>query len=359
VSVYTFQCRRLKKFIHKRIIFAGDSAHQVSPFGARGANGGVQDVDNLIWKLKLVMDQKAPDSLLESYNYERILAADENILNSTRSTEFITPKNKASKIFRDAVLSLSKKVEGIRPFINSGRLSMPAIYADSPLNSPDFDEFKGDAQVGSPCIDAPIQKSGGKTWLLKILGRKYCGLYFCGNHDNLNKTTFKHLNKLTTAEIPLHIIIVANNVTFKQNKNGFTYIIDSEKKVKERYDGKSGTFYLIRPDQHIAARWKSFNLEKVQNAIRKSIGYSDSGIKTVKKTYKPVINLVSKPNLKNPDNIYQKLIENQNNLDDAELNTFQAKLILLLMNHVGNEQVLEQAIKQAKEGTVKKIKTNS
>jgi 3-(3-hydroxy-phenyl)propionate hydroxylase len=43
-----------------RVLFAGDAAHQVSPFGARGANSGIQDTDNLCWKLKLVIDGKAP-----------------------------------------------------------------------------------------------------------------------------------------------------------------------------------------------------------------------------------------------------------------------------------------------------------
>ena len=106
VSIYTFQCRRMEKFRHERVIFAGDSAHQVSPFGARGANSGIQDTDNLVWKLKLVMDGKAPECLLDSYDAERIHGADENILNSSRSTDFITPKSEVSRLFRDAVLDL-------------------------------------------------------------------------------------------------------------------------------------------------------------------------------------------------------------------------------------------------------------
>ena len=61
-SIYTFQCRRMDRFRHGRVIFAGDSAHQVSPFGARGANSGIQDIDNLGWKLKLVIDGTAPES---------------------------------------------------------------------------------------------------------------------------------------------------------------------------------------------------------------------------------------------------------------------------------------------------------
>jgi 3-(3-hydroxy-phenyl)propionate hydroxylase len=99
VSIYTFQCRRMESFRHHRVIFAGDSAHQVSPSGARGANSGVQDADNLGWKLKAVIDGIASDALIDSYNTERVYAAEENIRHSTQSTDFIPPKSAASRIF--------------------------------------------------------------------------------------------------------------------------------------------------------------------------------------------------------------------------------------------------------------------
>lgn len=95
VSIYTFQCRRMNCFNHGRVLFVGDSAHQVSPFGARGANSGIQDAGNLAWKLKLVMSGQAPATLLDTYSEERGYAADENIMNSTRSTDFITPDRKS------------------------------------------------------------------------------------------------------------------------------------------------------------------------------------------------------------------------------------------------------------------------
>src|SRR5690606_34550080 len=136
-SIYTFQCRQLDRFRHGRVIFAGDSAHLVSPFGARGANSGVQDVDNLGWKLDLVMKGLAPMALLDSYDAERVFAARENLLNSTRSTDFITPKTPASRAFRDAVLEPSQTLPFARAFVNSGRLSVPATLSQSPLNTPD------------------------------------------------------------------------------------------------------------------------------------------------------------------------------------------------------------------------------
>lgn len=108
-SVYTFACLRMEAFRHGRVLFAGDSAHGVSPFGARGANSGVQDADNLAWKLAAVLRGEAPQALLDSYAREREYAADENIRNSTRATDFITPKSELSRLFRDAVLQLASR----------------------------------------------------------------------------------------------------------------------------------------------------------------------------------------------------------------------------------------------------------
>src|SRR6185295_6785806 len=78
-SLYRFQCGRIDAFVHGRVIFAGDSAHVVSPFGARGGNGGIQDVDNLAWKLAAVIKGEAGGALLDTYNAERVHGADENI----------------------------------------------------------------------------------------------------------------------------------------------------------------------------------------------------------------------------------------------------------------------------------------
>src|SRR3954452_23506331 len=107
ISLYKFQCRRMEKFIHDRVIFAGDAAHQVSPFGARGANSGLEDAENLAWKLDRVLRQKSPESLIESYHVERSAAADENIRESTRATDFMAPNSHQEARLRKVVLSLA------------------------------------------------------------------------------------------------------------------------------------------------------------------------------------------------------------------------------------------------------------
>uniref|UniRef100_UPI0022EA78BE FAD-dependent oxidoreductase n=1 Tax=Falsiroseomonas oryzae TaxID=2766473 RepID=UPI0022EA78BE len=178
VSVYTFRCRRLERFRHGRVIFAGDAAHQVSPFGARGGNAGVQDADNLAWKLAFVLAGRAPEALLDSYDAERLPATDENILNSTRSTDFITPKTDAARGYRDAVLQLAARHAFARPLVNSGRLSHPTPYLHSPLNAPDFGAWQGGALPGTPAPDAPVLQQGRPGWLLASLGDGFRLLVF-------------------------------------------------------------------------------------------------------------------------------------------------------------------------------------
>jgi 3-(3-hydroxy-phenyl)propionate hydroxylase len=102
-----------------------------------------------------VLQGKAPESLLDTYASEREFAADENILNSTRSTDFITPKSAVSRIFRDAVLTLARDHAFARRLVNSGRLSVPAVLRDSPLNTADAESFSGQMVPGAACVDAP------------------------------------------------------------------------------------------------------------------------------------------------------------------------------------------------------------
>src|SRR5580700_3520201 len=157
ISLYKFQCRRMARFIHGRVIFAGDAAHQVSPFGARGANSGLEDAENLAWKLDRVLRKTSPEALLESYQIERSAAADENIRESTRSTDFMAPSSPQEARLRQAVLSLAKETEFGKRMINGGRLSVPSIY-DSPLSTPDSDNdsWPGGPQPGASMPDAPI-----------------------------------------------------------------------------------------------------------------------------------------------------------------------------------------------------------
>ncbi|WP_289032968.1 FAD-dependent oxidoreductase [uncultured Roseibium sp.] len=240
VSIYTFQCRRMERFRHGRALFAGDSAHQVSPFGARGANSGFQDAENLAWKLKLVLQGKASDGLLDSYDVERVQAADENILNSSRSTDFITPKSDISRIFRNAVLDLAEKHAFARPLVNSGRLSLPSTYDGSPLNGEIIAQLPQRTRPGAPACDAPL----GEGWLLNQLPG---GFTLLGLGCEVPERTD-------------HDGIILRGLSISEGNVGSD--------LRDRYlsDAKAAV-YLLRPDQHVAARWLDYDAGAVAAAI--------------------------------------------------------------------------------------------
>ena len=267
VSVYTFQCRRMNQFNHGRVLFVGDAAHQVSPFGARGANSGIQDTDNLAWKLKLVMDGKAPAALLDTYGEERGYAADENLMNSTRSTDFITPKSTTSKVFRNAVLQLAAKYPFARALVNSGRLSVPSWLATSSLNTPDEDAFEGQMIPGAPLADAPIEAAGQPGWLLHQLGNRFQLLHYVDDASTLDEKTALALAQLAQAAIAIEAIIVAPR---GQAPAGLKTLIDTDGCIAQRYDLRPGTTYLVRPDQHVAARWRALDASKIKAALARA-----------------------------------------------------------------------------------------
>ena len=143
-SVYTFACLRMERFRHGRVLFAGDAAHGVSPFGARGANSGVQDADNL--GLEAGARARGPGARRAARQLcrrARVRGRREHPRNSTRATDFITPKSEISRLFRDAVLELARDHPFARRIVNSGRLSVPATLHASPLNTPDAERFEG------------------------------------------------------------------------------------------------------------------------------------------------------------------------------------------------------------------------
>ena len=243
-SVYTFACQRMQSFRHGNILFAGDAAHGVSPFGARGANSGVQDADNLGWKLARVIQGESPAELLDSYAFEREYAADENILNSTRATDFITPKSEVSALFRDAVLALSREHAFARRVVNSGRLSLPSTLHGSSLNTADVDVFAGSMVPGAPALDAPLVVEGRSTWLLRELGVDFTLLIFG------EEPAWAHALKLK--------LLVIDEPT------------DTLGHAAQRYDALPDTAYLLRPDQHVCARWRVPSPAAVQAAIARA-----------------------------------------------------------------------------------------
>ncbi|MEM9764566.1 MAG: FAD-dependent monooxygenase [Pseudomonadota bacterium] len=221
----------------------------VSPFGARGGNGGIQDADNLGWKLAAVLTGKAPPALIESYDRERVYAADENLKHSSRATAFMTPKSTAEAELRDAVLALAAKAPFARRLVNSGRLSTPAR-----LEGALFSEGAAAVlPVGSPAVDAPVAENGTMVSFLDVLIRHPDAFHLVTIGEEMRG-------------LSLDGVCVIHIGAFHEAGP-----LKASALFEARY-GQSGA-YLLRPDQHVAAHFAEPHRAAVERAYAKALAW--------------------------------------------------------------------------------------
>jgi 3-(3-hydroxy-phenyl)propionate hydroxylase len=252
ISLYKFQCRRMDRFLHGRVVFAGDAAHQVSPFGARGANSGLEDAENIAWKLDRVLRGSSPQALLESYHTERSAAADENIRESTRSTDFMAPVSQQEARLRKAVLSLAKETEFGKRMVNGGRLSVPSTY-DTPLSTADCDTWRGGPRPGTSMPDAPVVAAN-------------CQPMF------LTEAFVKAGTRFTLLEFGNGAAIDTPEGVQTIRIGGDDGLVDAKGLAGARYDAEPGTAYLLRPDGYVAARFRHPTRPALDAALKRAAG---------------------------------------------------------------------------------------
>ncbi|MBA3905128.1 MAG: FAD-dependent monooxygenase [Pseudonocardiales bacterium] len=176
-SVYRFQSQCVDRMRHGRVLLAGDAAHLVSPFGARGLNSGVADAENAAWKIAYAGFGWAPEALLESYHVERHAAAAENLAVTTATMDFLIPPDEERARLRADVLAAAATDPAARARVDSGRLAEPFWYVGSPLTTGSAERPfagrppRGDVPAPGPGIlvpDAAVQVDGRSTRLREV-----------------------------------------------------------------------------------------------------------------------------------------------------------------------------------------------
>jgi 3-(3-hydroxy-phenyl)propionate hydroxylase len=305
LSDYRFHQRLLPRFIHGRIFFLGDAAHLVAPFGARGLNSAIQDVDNLAWKLALVLKGLAPETLLETYQTERWPAQQLNQQVTDSTMSFMAPPDLVHRLLRNAILRLSAFFPPARRRVDSGKMSEPFVYSGSPLIVPDdapTATWNEALPVGGRVPDAPctlVDASGDRSEFLRhLLGSGFVAFYFCNGEEGAGWiSAARALAKAHNGEFvgtgvgaglrpaPTLLVIypvlsatpagrgeIRGESQSSDVSKDPPYLIDTDGDLARLFAASPGTLYLVRPDGHVAVRRRHCLPEDLGRFIRISCG---------------------------------------------------------------------------------------
>jgi len=133
---------------------------------------------------------------------------------------------------------------------------------------------------GAACVDAPVAGEDGKPWLLPHLGDGFVALIF-GAPAGLDASATEALRQLQHGDIPLRVVFVTDVAiqASAQTWPGAVVLRDVEGLAARRYDARAGTCYLIRPDQHVCARWRGVDARRVAEALARATGNAASAVR--------------------------------------------------------------------------------
>jgi len=275
ITLYKAHALTLDRYRLGRTLFAGDAAHLLPIFGVRGANSGIDDADNLGWKLALVLNRGASERLLDSYSEERVYAARENLSAGAKSTEFMTPPSFAFEMMRSAVLSLAKNEESVRSLINP-RQSAPVEYAESPLNLPPHEQgdFKRGPKPGNAVSDARVRLMRGgvrRDGFLTDALSPYFDL-ICFTDGAIPSDIVAAVSEVAPRLEGLFLVQIGRT---ESSADAHTFIHDSTGEIYDAFDAHWGTAYLIRPDGYVVARWREFGAAQLRRIAVRILQVSD------------------------------------------------------------------------------------
>jgi 3-(3-hydroxy-phenyl)propionate hydroxylase len=261
-SVYSARTLTLPDFVHGNVIFTGDAAHLLPIFGVRGANTAFQDAQSLGWHLAFVLKGLASEELLRNHSNERVGAAREIIEEAGKSTRFMTPPEGGFTLLRNAVLSLSLSQEFVRPLYH-WRTSRPHEYTHSKLNSLGDDNalFKAGPAHGAPPQNIRLSAD---DYLLDHLGGGFDLLYFT-ERDAVPEPLLEVVKGMQHQGVPVRVVAVGGGQSVA---GADATLSDVSGHFRQRYGViASGAGYLLRPDQHVCARWLTLDAYRLQAAF--------------------------------------------------------------------------------------------
>ena len=264
-SVYSANTLCLDDYRHGRVFFIGDAAHIVPIFGVRGLNNGLADADNIGWKLARVLHGEADERLLDSYSPERRGATLDVFANATKSTRFMTPPTRGWRLAREAALSLSLKHEFPRGLANP-RQMQPYTYSESPLTPYAGPRRRIRRRARSAAASRRMRRLADGSYLLDRAGDGMTAILFCEGAPTAEQAALlAQLGQIDKR-------FVALPITSRGPVSDAKAIADTDGEIARLFAAAPGTLYLLRPDLHIAGRWKTVVAGEILQTARLCLG---------------------------------------------------------------------------------------
>ena len=254
VGPYAYKSQCLDTLRMGRVFFMGDTAKVVSPFGARGGNTGVADADNLAWKLGAVLKGWANPALLDSYNAERLEAAQENVKVTNRTARFLRAPEGIERSLRNATISLAKQYPFARSLVNTGRMAVANTYTRSPICA---------ESGGLSLQNVAFQWRKGKTGVVNELLNWAEGRLLLLVFGTQSQASLKRLKTLTEGT-PLRCVQVLDTNTPAQARE---HVIDPAQRLRCACQLQGDGWALVRPDGYLAAHGSRVDGQLVQAIV--------------------------------------------------------------------------------------------
>ena len=246
VGPYGYRSHVMDRFREGPVFFVGDCAHGMSPFGARGGNSGIQDADNLVWKLDWVRRGWAGPELLDTYDSERREGAEHNVLVTNRTARFLSPRSPAERMLRNATVDLARHYPFGRSLVNTGRMSTASVYTRSILAEAGLREGAAveAAGAGNPLQNVALEGHGDLVSVIRDNAPRLLAIAS-------DAATARAVDRaLLDAALPVAWYAVGDGLP--AGWQPIAAARDARAPLSESLGLRPGTILVVRPDLHSA-----------------------------------------------------------------------------------------------------------
>ena len=267
ISEFRISCRMVDRYRKGRVFLAGDAAHIHSPTGGQGIATGIQDATNLAWKLGRVLGG-APDSLLDTYEEERLPKAREVLKETDRTTTVLFAPTPFMRLLRDFIVLPVLHMDLIQKKMFAKMSQLHVNYRGNRLSREQKARgwySRSGVRAGDRAPDVVFIKanSGDPTSLFRCLEPfRPVVLISPGHEPEKADRLIAALGKL---DINAYVVIAPNEMHWKFRRQ---CLIDVHGDFRRIYGMTPDSLCLIRPDDHIGYFQQPIDEHELQSYLR-------------------------------------------------------------------------------------------